>query len=125
LNSAPLPLSFIPFAPHSWNSFNRYLFSIDIHVYTVFALYSSSYTLSLPLPHSHWNQPLQAGPVLLFCSLILQKKERRNDSFACLKIAAQGVSCGSSEYIHAIARIGSSPLFPSTFLPFLWLFQPI
>jgi hypothetical protein len=39
---SPLSLS------HSWNSFNRSHFSIYIHVYTVFAPYSQSYTLSLP-----------------------------------------------------------------------------
>jgi hypothetical protein len=32
--------------PHSWDTFNRYNFSIYIHVYTVFTLYSPSHSLS-------------------------------------------------------------------------------
>jgi hypothetical protein len=38
--------SFIPLLPHSWNSFNRSHFSIFIHEYIIFLLYSPSYTLS-------------------------------------------------------------------------------
>jgi hypothetical protein len=43
------PLHLCPSSPlpYSWNSFNRYHFCIYIHVYTLFALYSSSYPLSL------------------------------------------------------------------------------
>jgi hypothetical protein len=70
LNSPPPPLSFIPHS-HSWNSFNRYHFSIYIHVYTVFVPYSPSHTLSPPPPHSHWyqhhRQDLFCPPVLQFC----------------------------------------------------------
>jgi hypothetical protein len=46
LNSPPTPLLH-PASPDPWNSFNRYHFCICIHVYTLFALYSSSY----PFPH--------------------------------------------------------------------------
>jgi hypothetical protein len=54
LNSSPPTLSSILLSPHSWNSFRRSHFSIYISVYTVFALYSPSYTFSpLPFP-SHW-----------------------------------------------------------------------
>jgi hypothetical protein len=44
------PLHHSPLSPqpHSWNSFKRSHFSIYTHVYTVFALYSCSHTLS---PH--------------------------------------------------------------------------
>jgi hypothetical protein len=52
LNSPPPPFSFISFYPHLRNSFSRYLFSIYIHVYTVFAPYSPSYTLSTPPPQN-------------------------------------------------------------------------
>jgi hypothetical protein len=40
-----LPLQHYPSSPslHYWNSYNRYHFSIYIHVYTVFALYSLFY----------------------------------------------------------------------------------
>jgi hypothetical protein len=51
LYQSPLPPSF-----HTWNNFNRYHFSIFIHVHTVFALYSSYYTFfPHPLP-THWYQ---------------------------------------------------------------------
>jgi hypothetical protein len=49
LNSPPPPLSFIPPSPDSWNRFNMYNFCIYIHVYTLFALYSSSYPLFLAI----------------------------------------------------------------------------
>jgi hypothetical protein len=39
--------------PHSWNSFNRFHFSVYIHVYTILTPYSASYTLS-PHPHPNW-----------------------------------------------------------------------
>jgi hypothetical protein len=42
LHHSPLSLS-----PHSWSSFNRYHFSIYIHVYTEFALFSHLYALFL------------------------------------------------------------------------------
>jgi hypothetical protein len=51
-------------------------FSIYMHVYTAFALYSPPYTLSLyPPPHTLVPTP-QTEPVLPFCSLILLKKRR-------------------------------------------------
>jgi hypothetical protein len=58
LNSPPPPFSFILLSPHSWNSFNRYHFSIYIHVYTVFAVYSPSFTISPPLLPFHLDNPL-------------------------------------------------------------------
>jgi hypothetical protein len=51
-------------SPHSWNGFNRYHFSINVHVYTVFALFSASYTLSPPALSSYWYQSPQTRPVL-------------------------------------------------------------
>jgi hypothetical protein len=45
LEFPPPSFSFIPSSPHSWNSFNRYHFSIYIHVYTVFALWIHAYFL--------------------------------------------------------------------------------
>jgi hypothetical protein len=54
-----------------YNCFNRYHFSIYIHVHTVFAPYSPSFTISpLPLP-SHLYQPPKAGPIPPTCSPIL------------------------------------------------------
>jgi hypothetical protein len=44
-------------------------FSFYIHVYTVFAPYSPSHTLSPPPPLSHWYQP-QAGSVPHSCSSV-------------------------------------------------------
>jgi hypothetical protein len=71
LNSPPPPFSFIPLL-HSWNSFNRSHFSIYIHVHTVFAPYSPSYTLSPHPSPSHCypsspQQDLVCPPVLRFC----------------------------------------------------------
>jgi hypothetical protein len=68
LNSPPPSFSFIPSSSHSRISFNRYYFCIYIHVYTVFALYSPSYTLLIPPPlPSYWYQlgplPYPPGPV--------------------------------------------------------------
>jgi hypothetical protein len=52
LNSPPPSFSFILLYTHSRNSFNRFHFSIYIHVlYTVFVLYSPFYTL---FPHSQF-----------------------------------------------------------------------
>jgi hypothetical protein len=75
---------------HPWNSFNRYHFSIYIHVYTVFVPYSPSYTLSLPPPHSYWSQPSWAGPVPSSCSLIFWMRKKWH--FYLFKIATQAVS---------------------------------
>jgi hypothetical protein len=48
-----------PLLPPSYilDGFNIYHFSIYIHVYTVFALYSLSNTLSPPIPPFHCYQP--------------------------------------------------------------------
>jgi hypothetical protein len=67
LNSPPPLLSFT--RSHTWKSFNRSHFSIYIHVYTVFALYLLSHTLSLPPPHSHWHQPPLSPDRI--CSILL------------------------------------------------------
>jgi hypothetical protein len=85
----PLHHSSLP--PHSWNSFNRYHFSIYIHMFTVFSLYSHSFVI---FPHhTHQYQPLQTGPVLPSCSPILYKEKRRRKWHFCLfKRATQGVS---------------------------------
>jgi hypothetical protein len=50
----PLHQSPLSPSPHSWNSFNSSHFSIYINVYTIFAPYSPSYTLSP-------NPPLSTG----------------------------------------------------------------
>jgi hypothetical protein len=91
LNSRPPPFSFTPHPlPHSWDSFNRYHFSIYIHVYTVFASYSLSHTLSSPLPSSQWYQSTQEGhftpPILDFV------KETKKRHLSLFKIATQEIS---------------------------------
>jgi hypothetical protein len=67
LNSHLVLLYIIPLFLHSWNSFNRYYFSIYIHVYTDFAIYSPSHTISPPTSSFHWFQP----PKVLMCSTLL------------------------------------------------------
>jgi hypothetical protein len=61
-------------SPDFWNPFNRYHFCIYIHVYTLFALHSSSYFLSLSHdlpPPTDANQcpSSQAGSNYLFICL--------------------------------------------------------
>jgi hypothetical protein len=52
----PLPGSPLFLLPQYWNSFNRYLFNIYIHMYTVFAPYSPSCSLTSPPSPSHCYQ---------------------------------------------------------------------
>jgi hypothetical protein len=76
------PLHRSPLFPCSRNSFNRYHFSFYIHVYTVFALYLPSYTLSLPPPPpigTNSRQDLFCPPVLWFC------KRKTKDIFVYLR----------------------------------------
>jgi hypothetical protein len=75
-----------PSTLHFWNSFNKYHFSIYIHVYTIFAPYSPSHALLPHPPHSHWYQSPRKGmfspPVLWLC--IRVKEEGKNEIFVCL-----------------------------------------
>jgi hypothetical protein len=75
------PFSFISSFPHAWNSFNRYYFSIYIHVYTVFALFSSSHTLSPP-PPTNIDHPGKTCSTLLFSDFV--KEKEKTDICACL-----------------------------------------
>jgi hypothetical protein len=72
--------------PHSWNCFNRSQFYIYIHVYTVFAPYSPSYTFPCPRPPPPVTNPLTpwAG---LFDPLVLQfcGEKEKNDIFVCTR----------------------------------------
>jgi hypothetical protein len=68
LNSTSPPLSFDSLS-NSWNSFNRYHFPFT-YVCTQYLHYSH-----LTSPHTGFNPIFLAGPVLLFCSLILKKKK--------------------------------------------------
>jgi hypothetical protein len=77
LNSPLLPFSFISPFPHSWNSFNRYHFSIYIHVYTVFAPYSPFHTLSLPPPSSRWYRTCSDLLFSDFCICIFQGRYKK------------------------------------------------
>jgi hypothetical protein len=65
---------------------NTLIFSIFIHDYIIFPLYSSSYTPSLYPPHSHWYQPPDRT-ILPSCSSFFKKRH-----FCFYKIAIQGVS---------------------------------
>jgi hypothetical protein len=86
LNSPLLPFSFITLYPFSWNSCDRYNFSLCVlHVYGVFAPYSPSYTLFPPPPPLTGTRPHRQN---LFHSLVLwfpiRKNDKKNDVFACL-----------------------------------------
>jgi hypothetical protein len=99
LNSPPLPFSFIPPSPIPGIVSTGIFLTIYIPVSTVFVPHSSSYTVSPSPPPSYWYQLPQAGPVSPSCSLILQKKENRNDNFAFLKYIHREFPCGTSMYI--------------------------
>jgi hypothetical protein len=71
LNSLPPSFYFISLSRHSWNSFDRYHFSVYIHAHTVLALYLPSHALSKRPTPSHCTNPLLGGPVMLFCFPIL------------------------------------------------------
>jgi hypothetical protein len=83
-----------------WNSFNRYHFSIYIHMYTVYMLYSPSHTLfPPPLSLNGYQSPRQdlfCPPVLWFA---LKKKKWH---FCFFKLATQGISLW---YFHAYMYI--------------------
>jgi hypothetical protein len=84
LNSPPTPFCFIP-TPHSWNVSTSIFFSIYIHMYTVFA------PLHPPTPFPH----LFPSPIVIntlrqdfFCLTVtqfMQKREKSNDNFSCLR----------------------------------------
>jgi hypothetical protein len=84
LHHSPLSLS-----THAWDSFNRFHFSMYIHMYTVFAPYSPH------PPLSHWYQLSRQDqfcpPVLWFCKKIkvtfLFKIAERGDVFMYICIA--------------------------------------
>jgi hypothetical protein len=109
------PLHHSPLPPHlhSWNSF-----SIFIHVYIVFTLYSPSHTLSHLIPPSHQYQPSQAGPVLPSCSLILWTFLKWH--LYLFKIATQGVCLWHFHaYIYYNLNWFISVFLLSTLVPFL------
>jgi hypothetical protein len=74
LNSPSLSFSFIPFSPHSWNTFSRYHFSIYIHVYIVFPLYSPSQTLPPPPPMVP-NSPGRTCSAVLLSDFVKEEKK--------------------------------------------------
>jgi hypothetical protein len=115
--STPFPLS--PLLPHSWNSNNRYHFSIYIYVYTVFAPYSPSYTLSLPSPHPTGTTPLSVTWfTLLFSNFVKEKKD--------IIFVPDSDTRSFFVTFPCIIYIGSSPLFfLSTLVVFFWQFQQV
>jgi hypothetical protein len=86
LNSPPPSLSFIPTSPYSWNSFNRTYFSIFIHGYLIFPLYSPSFTFFISSPLPLVPSPRQEQ---FYFPVLFMKKKRH---FCLFKIALQGVT---------------------------------
>jgi hypothetical protein len=72
LNSPPI--LFYPPSSNLRNSFNRYLFSIYIHMYILFTPYSSltPFPYLLPLP----QVSIPPRPLPPYCSPVLRKKEK-------------------------------------------------
>jgi hypothetical protein len=97
------PLHHTTLSSHSWNSFNRYHFSIYIHIYTVFVQYSLSRALFPLTSSSNWYQLFQAGPVL-FCKL-------KKWYFVSLRYLHREFPCDISTYVCIITQVGSCPLF--------------
>jgi hypothetical protein len=105
LNS-PLHHSPLSYLPPFLEYFQQVSSSIYIHVYTVFATYSLIHIFSSLPPSSQWYQehvPRQ--------DLLCQFCEKKKWYFCFLKIATQGVLCGTSICICIIVWFGSSPLF--------------
>jgi hypothetical protein len=69
--------------PDSWNYFNRYHFCIYIHVYTLFAPYSSSYPFPCHLcPTTCAKSPTHSGQTcfaLLFSDFAEEKKDNKRN----------------------------------------------
>jgi hypothetical protein len=70
---------------HCWNSFNRYNFSIYIYVYTAFAPYLPSYTLSPPAPLPIDTNPPPSGKTQSAFQFSNFEKEKKYDIFGCLR----------------------------------------
>jgi hypothetical protein len=107
LNSLSPLFFFAPLSPIPGVVSTGLYFSIYIYVYTVFALYSPSYTLSPPPPSSHWYQlpsreDLFYPPILWFC------KWKKN--FFCLfKIPTQGVCWDWFRHSHIAKSWSKTP----------------
>jgi hypothetical protein len=94
--------------PHFWNCFNRYHFSIYIHVYTAFCtIFTLLHTFPTSFPLPHYQPPRQD----LFCPPVLHFVKEKKDIFVCLRELCRKFPCGISVYISIVAWIGSSPLF--------------
>jgi hypothetical protein len=101
-----------------------FIFSIYLHVYTVFASYSPSYTLSLPsvspLPPPVPTPPDRTSSALQFYNFV--KEKGKNDIFASLRWLHREFHCGTSTYICIIASFGPSLYFsPFCLSPFLMI----
>jgi hypothetical protein len=116
---APHHFSVSP-SSHSWKSFNRFNFSLFIHEYIIFLLYSPSYTASI-YPRHHWCYPLRRT-VLPLRSLFFEKRY-----FCLFKIAIQGISL---LHFHVHMYYNLNWFMPSIFLfstlvPVLLWFQQV
>jgi hypothetical protein len=107
-----------PPSHHSWNSFNRYHFSIYIHVHTVFVPYLPSYTFSL---HPVCPPPYRTYSAFLFSNFVKEKEWR------LFMTVTQGFSLWYfHEYMfYNLNWFISSIFLLSTLVPFLWWFQQV
>jgi hypothetical protein len=94
----------------SYNSFNRFHFSIFIHEYIIFLPYSAFYPLSSYPPTFHCCQPPQDLfylPVLCF---------RRKYNFLCLRYLDREFHCDISMYVCIVFELAHSLHFSSFYL---------
>jgi hypothetical protein len=85
LNSLPPPFFFIP-NPHSWNSFNRYLFlllQLCIHSVCIIFTFLHNILTSSPPTSINATSPGRTCSALLFSDYA--KERKRNDIFAYLR----------------------------------------
>jgi hypothetical protein len=130
-NSPPPSFSFFSSSLHFWNSFSRYHFSIYMHVYTIFTLYST-YVCSFPISFLLPLVPTPPTQKDLFCFPVLWFCKRKTDIFACSGLLYREFPCSTYMYVYIymyiyiyiymevfiyiyiyiyIIWIGSSPLF--------------
>jgi hypothetical protein len=123
VNSAFPTFSFIHLSPHSWNSFNRSLFSIYIHSICTIFTFLQPFPISSPLPLVP-TSPGRTCFTLLPSNFVIKKKVKTKMTFL-VKMATQGVSLWHFHVYMYYSPIwfNSSVFLLSTLVPFLWWFQ--
>jgi hypothetical protein len=109
VNSAFPPFSFIHLSPHSWNSFNRSLFSIYIHSICTIFTFLQPFPISSPLPLVP-TSPGRTCFTLLPSNFVIKKRWRQKWHF-WLRWQLREFPCGTSMYTCIIAQFDSIPLF--------------